>query len=149
MHLLAFAEPIHLFPDGTMFLHIAILLVMIWALNRTFFRPINRIIEGREKMKGSHSTEADEILKNVESKEARYNKELLDARSQGYELTEKEQQKAVAKRNQKISEAKAEVAAKFEAGKADLEKQVADARTALSADAEKAADKIATNILQG
>lgn len=150
MHLLAFAEePIRLFPDGSLFLHIAIILVMIWLLNRTLYRPINRILEAREKNKGGHFTEAEAILKKAAGKEANYAAELLDARSHGYELIEKEQKRAVEDRNKRISEVKTEVAQSYEAGKAELEKQVADARLTIGADAEKAADTIAGNILKG
>jgi F0F1-type ATP synthase membrane subunit b/b' len=84
MVLLAFAESIQLFPDGTLFIHIALILIMIWILNRTFFRPINRVIESREKHKGGHGSEAEAILGDVAEKQARYNRELLAARSEGY-----------------------------------------------------------------
>ncbi len=149
MHLLAFAETIQLFPDGSLFLHIGIILVMIWVLNRTLYRPINRILDARERNKGGHFTEAEEILKNAEGKESDYSREMLDARSHGYELIEKEQKKAVEDRNKRISDVKAEVAQSYETGKAELERQVADARVAIAADAEKAADTIAANILKG
>ena len=148
MHLLAFAETIQLFPDGTLFLHIAMILAMIWILNRTLYRPINRIIESREKNKGGHSSEAETILKDVEEKETRYSREMLDTRSKGYELIEKEQKKAAADRAKKLGEVKAEVAGKFEAGKAELEKQAAEAHAALGTKAEKIADRIAANILK-
>src|SRR5258706_8589965 len=127
MHLLAFAETIQLFPDGTLFLHIAMILAMIWVLNRTFYRPINRILESREKNKGGKSVEALDILKDVEEKETRYSREMLDTRSKGYELIEKEQKKAAAGREKQLGEVKAEVAEKFDHEKADLEKQAADA----------------------
>src|SRR5580765_6361313 len=116
MHLLAFAETIQLFPDGTLFLHVAMILI----LNRTLYRPINRIIESREANKGGHSTEAEKILKETDEKETRYNREMLDTRSKGYELIEKEQKKATADRDKKLAEAKAEIAEKFEQGKAEL-----------------------------
>ena len=96
MVLLAAAESIQLFPDGTLFLHIALILLMIWVLNRTFFRPINRVIEARERQKGGHGSEAESILSDVSEKQARYNKELLAARSEGYELVEKERAAAIA-----------------------------------------------------
>lgn len=149
MHLLLFAETIQLFPDGTLFIHIAIILAMIWILNRTLFRPINRVIESREKNKGGHSSEAVAILKDIETKEAKYAQEMLDARSRGYELVEKEQKKAATAREQKIAEAKAEVAGKFEADKAELEQEAAQTHSAIGADAEKIADRIAANILKG
>ena len=148
MHLLAFAETIQLFPDGTLFLHIAIILLMIWVLNRTLYRPINRVIESREKNKGGHSAEAESILNNVSEKESHYNKELLDARSKGYETIEKEQKKATVAREQKIAGAKAESAATFDTGKTELEKQAAEARAAIDSDAEKLADRIAASILK-
>ncbi len=148
MHLLAFAETIQLFPDGSLFVHIAIILAMIWILNRTLYRPINRLIESREKNKGGHSSEAVKILNEVEAKETRYNKEMLDTRSKGYELIEKEQRRAVAAREQKLAEAKTEVAGKLEAGKAELEKLAAEAHAAIATDAEKIADRIAASILK-
>ena len=148
MHLLAFAETIQLFPDGTLFIHVALILAMIWVLNRTLYRPINKVIESREKNKGGHSSEADGLLKQVEEKESRYTSEMLDTRSKGYELIEKEQKKAVAAREQKLADAKADVAEKFDTGKAELEEQTAEARSAIGAEAEKIADSIAASILK-
>ena len=149
MHLLAFAETIQLFPDGSIFIHIALILLMIWILNRTFFRPINQVIASREKNKGGHSSEAETILDDAGKKEAKYNKEMLDARSKGYELIEKEHQKATAAREEKLAAAKAETAERFTAGKAELEKQKADAHATLRSNAEKMAEKIAASILKG
>jgi F0F1-type ATP synthase membrane subunit b/b' len=90
MVLLAFAEgtSVQLVPDGTLFIHIALILIMIWILNRTFFRPINRIIEAREKNKGGRLGESEMLLKEVGEKEAKYNESLRDARSKGYESIE-------------------------------------------------------------
>ena len=104
MHLLLFAETIQLFPDGTLFVHIAIILAMIWLLNRTLYRPINRVLEAREKNKGGHSSEAEGILKDVEGKETRYTHELLDARSEGYALIEKDQKQAAAARDKQLGD---------------------------------------------
>lgn len=148
MHLLAFAESIQLFPDGTLFVHVAMILAMIWILNRTLYRPINRIITAREKNKGGRSGEAVEILKQSEEKEARYNREMLEARSNGYELIEKEQKAAVAAREKQIGDVKTEVAEKFNTGRAELDTQAAAARAAIGTDAEKIADSIAANILK-
>lgn len=68
-------------PDGTLIIHIALILIMIWVLNRTLFRPVNRIIEARERNKGGHSSEAQEILKNVGEKQSRIEAAMLEARS--------------------------------------------------------------------
>ena len=149
MHLLLLAETIQLFPDGTLFIHVGLILIMIWVLNRTLYRPINRVLEAREKNKGGHSSEAVSLLKDVEEKESRYNREMLETRSKGYELIEKEQKAATATRDQQISDVKGEVAAKQDSGKTLLEKEANDARAAIRTDAEKIADSIAASILKG
>ncbi|MFN0139702.1 MAG: hypothetical protein ACKVQW_06410 [Pyrinomonadaceae bacterium] len=149
MHLLLFAESIQLFPDGTIFIHVALILAMIWILNRTLYRPINKVLAARERNKGGHSSEAAEIIAGVEEKEAHYNKEMLDARSAGYAFIEKEQKKAVTAREKKLSEVKTEVAEKLDTGRSEIEKQSADARAALRTDAEKMAERIAAGILKG
>ena len=148
MHLLAFAESIQLFPDGTLFIHVGLILLMIWVLNRTLYRPLNRLMEAREKHRGGFKSEAAQILNDVENKEAEYTREMLDTRAKGYELIEKEQKKAAAAREQKLAEAKAEAAAKLDSGKAELETQSAAARASIGEDANKLADSIAASILK-
>lgn len=147
MHLLAFAESIQLFPDGSLLIHVALILLMIWVLNRTLYKPINKVLEARERNKGGHSSEAEGLLKEVDEKESRYNRELLETRSKGYELIEKEQKKAVSDREKKLAEAKAETAAGVSTEKAELERQTAEARDIIQAGADKMADKIAADIL--
>ncbi len=147
MHLLAFAETIQLFPDGTIFIHIGLVLLMIWLLNRTLFKPINRVIATREMNKGGHSSEAEAILNEVTEKESLYEREMLAARSAGYSLIEKEHKELVAERNRHLAEAKAATVEQLSRDKAEVQKQVADARSTISTEADKMADKIAANIL--
>ena len=147
MYLLAFAESIQLFPDGTLFIHIALILIMIWVLNRTFFRPINRVIESREKHKGGRGGEAETILKDVAEKQGRYNKSMLEARSEGYDMIEKLRAEAVSERELKIATAKEETARSFADEKKQLQDQTEEARVSIAREAEEMADKIAANIL--
>ncbi len=151
MVLLAFAEstPVQLVPDGTLFIHIAIILLMIWILNRTFFRPINRIIEQREKHKGGRFGESETLLKEVAEKETKYNEALRDARSKGYELVEKERTEALNKKQEKLGTAKEEIQQKLTEETTELEKQTAEARQSIATEAEKMAEKISSSILKG
>jgi hypothetical protein len=64
-------------------------------------------------------------------------------------LIEKEQKKAAADRDAKITEAKAEIAKDFETNKVDLEKRATEARSAIGTEAEKMAEQITANILRG
>jgi F-type H+-transporting ATPase subunit b len=150
MVLLAFAESasVQLVPDGTLFIHIGLILMMIWILQRTFFRPINRIIESREKNKGGRSSESENLLREVAEKETKYNEAMRDARSKGYELIEKERAKALSKKEGTVSAAKEEVQQKLTEETAELEKQTAEARQAIEAEAQKMAEKISLNILR-
>ena len=146
MHLLA--ESIQLFPDGTLFIHVALILLMIYVLNRTLYRPINRVLEGRVNNKGNYFGEAEEINKKVEEKESRYAKELLNARSAGYELIEKEQKKATAAREKKLAETKDEVADRLTSGRAEIEQQSNEARSSIESEADVMADRITAGILK-
>ncbi len=148
MSLLAFAG-IQLFPDGTLFIHIALILIMIWVLNRTFFKPINRVLESRDKRKFGPGGEAEKILNDAVEKEAKLNKEMLSARSEGYELIEKQRAAAVDARAKKVADAKAEAASKFAAEKQALAEQTEAARAAIAGEADMLADRIAGNILKG
>jgi F-type H+-transporting ATPase subunit b len=145
MHLVA---EIQLFPDGTLFIHIALILLMIYILNRTLYRPINQVLAARVKNKGNYFGEAEDLLKKVEEKESRFSKEMLDARSAGYQLIEKEQKRAAAAREKKLVEAKDEVAERLASGKAEIEQQVSSARAVIESEAEVMADRIASGILK-
>ncbi len=149
MVFLAFAEGgIQLLPDGTILIHIALILLMIFILNRTFFRPINKVIESREKNKGGHSSEAEAILHQVEQKNVRFDAEMLEARTKGYELIEKERSQAVAQREETIISVKAEVEQKVASDYKELENQTAAARAEIVNEAEKMSDQISSNILK-
>jgi F-type H+-transporting ATPase subunit b len=146
--MVVFAAEIQLIPDGTLFVHIAMILVMIWLLNRTLFRPINKVLQSRAKNTGGRSTEAQEILKQVADKEVSYKTELRDVRTEGYEMMETQRSQAVAERNEKISAVKNEVAAMLETEKTTVQNQFETARTDLTKDAQKLAEAISSNILK-
>ena len=150
MVLLAFAEggpSVQLLPDGSLLIHIALILLMIYVLNRTFFRPVNRIIQSRVKNKGGRFTEAEEILNQVSEKQARYNAALLEARNEGYQLIEKERAEALKRREIEVNQSKAEVTATLEREKEELNRQTAEARESIAREADEMAKKISANIL--
>ncbi len=145
--LLAFQE-VRLVPDGTLIIHIALILLMIWVLNRTFFRPINRVIESRERNKGGRSSEAQEILKNIGEKQSHYDAAMLEARSAGYELIERERNQAIAERQAKIGAVKVEVDQLIARENQELNNQSVTARATIAQEAEKMAERISSNILK-
>ena len=148
MHTLAFVEQVQLFPDGTIFIHIALILLMIWLLNRTFFRPVNKVIESREKFSNVQGGEAGSISTEAADKEAIYNREMLEARSTGYEYIEKEHGKLVRAREKKLAEIKSETDQKIAAERAELQRQAAEAKAAIGEDAGRLADEIAATVMK-
>ena len=147
MVLLAF-QNVALIPDGTVCIHIALILLMIWVLNRFLFRPVNRVLETRERKTGGRSTEAQEILKTIGEKQLRYDEAMREARGEGYELIEKERAVAVAERQSKVGAVKEEVAELVAQEHQELERQTNQARSAIAADAERMAERISAAILR-
>lgn len=146
MFFLAFAD-VQLVPDGTIFIHIALILLMIWLLNRTFFRPINRVIQTREKNKGGRFGEAEQILRSVEEKNSLYQTSMLDARSKSYELVESERNAALSRRQAEIESVKTETEQTIAREKTELTRQTAEARAEIARSAEQMAERISSSIL--
>jgi F-type H+-transporting ATPase subunit b len=145
---LGFAEnSIQLVPDGTLFLHVLIILVMVYVLNRTMFRPINRILEAREKRTRGRLTEAEEIMANVGEKLTEYERALRAARTEAYALSEHERAAAMQDRQKELDAMRAQLAASIAAEKKDIQAQAEAARVTLEADARRIAVEIGSRVL--
>src|ERR1051326_941233 len=96
---LGFAEnSIQLVPDGTLILHVIIILVMVFVLNATLYKPINRILEAREKRTRGRMSEAQEIMTDVSQKLANYERQLRQARTDAAPVAEQERTPAMQER---------------------------------------------------
>ena len=148
MIFLGFAEnSIQLVPDGTLFLHIALILVMVFILNATLFKPINRILEEREKRTRGRSDEAHGILQRVEESTANYEKSLREARAEGYRLMEQVRAEAMRERQLVINNLREEVERSITEQKEALAAQTESARATLRSDAQQMAKEIGERIL--
>lgn len=148
MIFLAFAEnSIQLVPDGTLFLHIAIILVMVFVLNHTLYKPINRILEERERRTRGRTSEAQDILQRVDEAAAKYERSLREARAEGYRLMERERAEAMSERQAKLNALREEVTQTIEAEKDLIRKQAEEARQTLATDARNIAVEIGSQIL--
>jgi len=149
MFCLAFAEnSIQLVPDGTLFLHIAIILVMVFVLNATLFKPINRILEEREKRTRGRSGEAHDILRRVEESLTRYEQTLREARAEGYRLMEQERATAVGERQAKLAEVREELDGLVAEQKKAINAQAEEVRATLAVEAHRLATEIGSQILR-
>jgi F-type H+-transporting ATPase subunit b len=148
MTFVAFAEnSIQLVPDGTLFLHILIILLMVFILNATLFKPINRILEERERRTRGRSGEAHDILQRVEEKMLQYERTLREARAEGYRLMEQERETAMSERQAKLEAVRDEINHSVAGEKETIRGQVEEARATLEQEARRLAAEIGSQIL--
>jgi F-type H+-transporting ATPase subunit b len=147
MILLVLFQEVKLVPDGSIFFHIALILFMIWLLNRTLYRPINRILAEREARTGGTSHEAHAVLKQVDEKLTQYEKSLRDARGEGYKQLEQARAAALAARQEQLNGVRAEVDGLVSAEKESIRGQAEAAKNALRVEAADVASSIKARIL--
>jgi len=148
MNFLAFAESIQLVPDGTLFIHIAIIILMVFVLNRILFRPVVGLLEQRDRHTHGRTGEAHEILGRVDAGAARYEQSLREARAEGYRLLEQSQKEAADLRRQRVEEVRSEVERIVAEQKQAIRSQSEEARAGLGAEARRMAETVSAQILR-
>ena len=149
MHLvLGLAEnSIQLVPDGTLILHVIIILVMVYVLNATLYKPINQILESREKRTRGRLSEAQQTMQQVNEHVGEYERALRQARAEAYALAEAERAEAMKERQQKINELRAQLAESIAQEKAAIQQQSEHARASLEVEAREIAREIGSRVL--
>jgi F-type H+-transporting ATPase subunit b len=146
--LLALAEgAIQLVPDGTILFHLAAVIAMVAVLNATLLRPINRILEERERRTKGRLTEAQRTLLTVEERLKDYERRMRSARAEGYALLERERSASTQLREQALVAVRSQVAAGLSQEKAKLDSESANVREQLRGDARNRAIEISRQIL--
>ena len=148
MNTLAFAESIQLVPDGTLVLHIVIIVTMVFVLNRILYRPITRVLEEREGRTRGRSGEAVEILRRVRESLTRYENSLRQARADGYRLLERQQAEATGERQRRVQAVRGELEEQIGEQKREIHAQAEDARITLEGEARRAAASITSQVLR-
>ncbi len=144
---LSFAESIQLVPDGTIFIHIAIILLMVFILNRTLFRPVNRVLEERGRRTHGRSDEAKKTIERVHESALRYDRMLREARVESYHTMERQRAEAMNERQQQLAVVREEVTNGIEQEKRAIGEQAAEARAALEGEARRVAASVSAQIL--
>lgn len=144
--LVLLAENILAIDGSFLFVFISILL-LIFILNATLFRPINKVLEEREKMGGGTSHEARDLIKEYEKKVMQYEDSIRNARNEAYQYAESQRRHALADRQDLLHQAKAEATAQIEAATQEIQQQTVQARTQLEKDAQAMAARISASIL--
>jgi F-type H+-transporting ATPase subunit b len=138
---------IQLVPDGTMLVHLVLIVVMVSLLNATLLRPINRILEERERRTKGSASEAQAALASASEKIQDYRRRLREARTGGYSLMDAERRSASRERDLQVAEVRAEVTRWIDQEKQALNKAEEGARLSLIKNAEARALEIGGRIL--
>ncbi len=93
---------IQLVPDGTLLVHFVMIIVMVFIVNRTLLRPINKILADREKQIATRLQEAQSLASETQEKLKKYNDALHAARVDGYKLLEKERAEGLKDKDEKV-----------------------------------------------
>lgn len=138
---------IQLVPDGTLILHVLIILVMVYVLNATLFKPINKILAARDQRTRGRLSEAQEILKNVSEQLANYERQLRQARGEAYAFSESERGAAMQERQNKLNEMRVHLAESIAQQKEAIQKQADEARGTLEVESRRLAREIGARVL--
>jgi|SRR5689334_12767399 len=93
---------IQLVPDGTLLVHLLMVVIMVFILNRTLLKPINQILAEREKQIAGRLKEAEALAAETDDKLKKYNDALRAARVDGYKLLEKERAEGLKEKDEKV-----------------------------------------------
>jgi F-type H+-transporting ATPase subunit b len=144
----AFAESIQLIPDGTLFIHIVIIISMVFVLNRLLFKPVLRTLSDREARTHGRTDEARETVRKVGERLSRYENSLRQARAEGYSLLEQKQAEANGERQRRVAEVRREIEEQLGQEKNEIQAQAERARATLLGEAERVATDIKTQVLR-
>ena len=139
---------IQLVPDGTMLLHIVVIVVMVAVVNRTLLGPINHILAEREKQIRGNISEQKRLDAERTEKFEKYSATLREARSEGYHLVEKDRTQALAIKDEQVRKAKQEITSAVAAQLESLHKQEEQVRAELETQAAVISEEITARVLR-
>ena len=139
---------IQLVPDGTLLLHFVMVCVMVAVLNRTLLRPINKVLEEREKRVQGAMNEASTLAQQRDEKMGRYQGELRQARTEGYQLLEQQRAEVLKEKEARISGARQELSGWLASEIAATKAQEEKVRGELEAEAGRVSALITAQILK-
>ena len=139
---------IQLVPDGTLLLHLVLVVVMVFVLNRTLLKPINDILSEREKQITGRLREAEAMAAESEEKLKKYNDTLREARTAGYRLLEKERAEGLKEKEQQLRQHREDLSKKVSSQVDQIRKQEQAVKGELEAQAATIGNLISSQILR-
>jgi F-type H+-transporting ATPase subunit b len=139
---------IQLVPDGTLLLHLLLVAIMVFVLNRTLLKPINQILSEREKQIVGRRNEAQALAGEREEKLRKYDEALHEARVDGYKLLEKERSQALKEKEEKVRAYRDQVSKEVASEVESIRKQEQSVKVELEGQAAAISNLISSQILR-
>lgn len=139
---------IQLVPDGTLLIHLLMVAVMVFILNRTLLKPINRILAERERQIEGRLQEAQMLAAETEEKLKKYNDTLHEARVDGYRLLEKERAEGLKEKDEVVRLYREETSREVQQRIENTRRQEESVKKELEAQAGAISSLISTQILR-
>ncbi len=139
---------IQLVPDGTLLLHLLMVGVMVFVLNRTLLKPVNQILAERERQIAGRLKEAEAMAFETQEKLKRYNEALREARADGYKLLEKERAQAMKEKEEKLRQYREQMSKEVAAQVESTRRQEQTVKGELEAQAATIGNIITSQILR-
>jgi len=147
LSLLLAGGAIQLVPDGTLLFHLVLIVFMVTLLNATLLRPINRILEARERRTKGRIEEAELLLLSAEEKMREHEQRLREARASGYAMLDEVRLRIGREREARLSEVKRDLSRLRDEEREKIKQDEVGARIKLMNDAKARAVDISRRIL--
>ncbi|MBK9314616.1 MAG: ATP synthase F0 subunit B [Acidobacteria bacterium] len=146
MTVYAFAGSVLSIDGSFLFIFFSIIL-LIFILNRTLFKPINQILDERERLGAGRMAEARQMLVQYEERLAGYEDQIRAARAEAYQHLETQRKQSLVARQEMVVQMRAETSEQVQAARREIEKQVAGAKQNLESEARAMAATISSRLL--
>ena len=133
--------------DGSFLFILVSIIILIYVLNRTLFKPLNRVLDERERLGAGRLAEAQRLLKEHEDRLKSYEGQLRAARVESLGQQEIFRKQAQADSQKMIVQIKDENAAQIAAAQEEIANQASIARQSLEKEARAMASTISSQIL--
>lgn len=134
--------------DGSFLLIFVLVLLLIFVLNATLFKPIIQLLDERDKLGLARSGEAKKLLRDAEERARDYEAKIRAARAEAYHQVENRRRELKQKRQQMLGDVRNEVGTRITAAREEIAQQSELAQKNLAQEAQTIAAAIATQLLK-
>jgi len=121
--------------------------VLVYALNRIFFKPVRKVMTGRETKIQKNQESRDKAINAYEQSMSEIEENLRAAKAISDKTREELEKKALQEKNRLVEEISTECRSQVEKAKKQLKKQIKSSKKELDSETEVLAERIEERLL--